>query len=96
VPAVCGGHEGFTDLAFNVTALIVAVRGGTERGARLVAAGDTTSLCEVLLALCPADLDLLLLAAAAELIRLKGALRFEGRAAMLGNVLVGHSDRSCG
>jgi hypothetical protein len=56
----------------------------------LVSARNTTTLCEVLLALCPANLDLLLLAAAAELVRLESALRLERRAAVLGDVAVGH------
>lgn len=81
---------GHTNLALDVTTLIVAVGGGTQRGARLVSARDATTLCEVLLALCPADLDLLLLAAAAELVWLEGALGLEGGAAMFGDVLVGH------
>jgi hypothetical protein len=81
---------GYTHLPLGVAALIVAVGSGAERGTGLVAASNTTALCEVLLALGPADLDLLLLAAAAELVRLEGALGLEGCAAMLGDVLVGH------
>lgn len=79
-----------THLALDVAALIVAVGRRPKRGARLVAPGNAAALCEVLLALCPADLDLLLLAAAAELVRLEGALGLERRAAVLGDVLVGH------
>lgn len=82
--------EGYTDLALDVAAFIVAVGGSAQRGARLVAAGDTTTLREVLFTLGPTDLDLLLLAATAQLIRLEGALGLEGRAAVLGDVLVGH------
>jgi hypothetical protein len=87
-----GRHEmvGYTDLALNVAALIVAVGGCTQRGAWLVAASDTTTLCEVLLTLGLADLDLLFLAAAAEFVRLESALRLEGCAAMLGDIFVGH------
>jgi len=81
---------GYTDLALNVAALIVAVRRSAQRSTGLVPSGDTTTLCEVLLTLRPADLDLLFLAAAAELVRLERALRLEGCAAMLGDVLVGH------
>jgi hypothetical protein len=77
-------------LALDVGALIVAVGGGAERGAGLVAAGDTPSLCEVLLTLRLADLDLLLLAAAAELVGLERALCLESRATVLGDVFVGH------
>jgi hypothetical protein len=79
-----------TNLAFIVATLIVAVRSGTERGTRLIATGDASSLCKILLTFRTADLDLLLLAAAAELIRLESALRFEGGATMLGDILVGH------
>ena len=88
-----GGHEmaGHADLALDVAALIVAVGGSAQRRAWLVAAGDATTLCEVLLALRPADLDLLLLAAAAELVRLERALRLERGAAMFGDVLVSHA-----
>lgn len=82
---------GYTHLALDVAALIVAVGRCTQRGARLVSAGDATTLCEILLALCPADLDLLLLATPAELVRLEGALCLEGGAAVFGNVLVSHA-----
>lgn len=88
--------EGYTDLPLDVAALIVAVRCGTQRRTRPVsAAANTTALCEVLFTLRPADLDLLLLAAAAELVRLEGTLGLEGRAAVLGNVLVSHFCGDC-
>jgi hypothetical protein len=81
---------GYTDLALDVAALIVAVRGSTQRRSGLVAPGDAATLCEVLLALRPADLDLLFFAAAAELIGLEGALGLERGAAVFGDVFVGH------
>ena len=86
---------GHTNLALDVAALIVAVGGGSQRGARLVSARDATTLCEILLALSPADLNLLLLAAAAELVWLEGALGLEGCAAVLGDVLVSHVCGDC-
>jgi len=94
----CTGHEmvGYANLALDVAALIVAVGRGSERGARLVSARDATALCEVFLSLCPADLDLLLLAAAAEFVRLKGALGLEGGAAVLGDILVSHAGGDSG
>jgi hypothetical protein len=79
-----------THLVLNVAALIVTVGSSSKGSARLVSARNTTTLCEVLLALCPANLDLLLLAAAAELVRLESALRLERRAAVLGDVAVSH------
>lgn len=83
--------EGYTDLPLDVAALIVAVRCSAQRRTRPVsAAADAAAFCEVLFTLRPADLDLLLLAAAAELVRLEGTLGLESRAAVLGNVLVSH------
>ena len=65
---------GYTDLPLDVAALIVAVGRCTQRGTGAVgAAANTAALCEVLFTLRPADLDLLLLAAAAELVRLHDA-----------------------
>ena len=56
---------GYTDLPLDVAALIVAVGRCTQRGTGAVgAAANTAALCEVLFTLRPADLDLLLLAAA--------------------------------
>jgi hypothetical protein len=81
---------GYTNLALNVAALIVTVGGSTERGAWLVPSSDTTALCKVFLTFRPADLDLLLFTAAAEFVRLEGALCLECRATVLGDVLVGH------
>lgn len=93
---------GYTHLAFDITALIVAVGRSTKRGTWLVSPSNTTTLCKILLALCPANLHLLLLTTAAELVWLEGALGLERSAAMLGNVLVGHgcggtgASRRCG
>ena len=82
---------GYTDLPLDVAALIVAVGCRSQRGTGAVgAAANTAALCEVLFTLRPADLDLLLLAAAAELIWLKGVLGLEGGAAVLGNITVRH------
>lgn len=81
-----------TYLALNVAALIVAVRSGTQRSTRAAtfAGSDAAALCEVLLSLLLADLDLLLLTTAAQLVGLEGVLRFERRATVLGNVAIGH------
>lgn len=81
---------GQTYLTLDVGALIVAVGGCTERGARLVPASDTATLRKVLLTLRLTDLNLLLFTAAAELVRLESALGLERRATVLGDVLVGH------
>lgn len=71
--------------------IIVAVRGSSERCAgSVLARTDTTTLGQVLLSLCLANLNLLLLSATAELLRLESALRLEIGAAMLGDVSVGH------
>ena len=87
---------GYTDLPLDVAALIVAVGCRSQRGTGAVgAAANTAALCEVLFTLRPADLDLLLLAAAAELVRLEGALGLEGCAAVLGDVLVSHVCGDC-
>jgi len=85
-----------THLVLDVASLIITVRSRSEGSAGLVSTRNTTSLCEVLLAFCPADLDLLLLAAAAEFIRLESALRFECRATVLWNVAVGHVEDDAG
>jgi hypothetical protein len=79
-----------THLVLDVAALIVAVGSSSKGSARLISACNSTALCEVLLTLGPTDLYLLLLAAAAELIRLESALCLECCAAMLGDVAVGH------
>jgi hypothetical protein len=85
------GDHGY--LALDSCRLIVAVGGGAQRGTQgLVAAGDASSLCKVLLALLLSDLDLLFLAAAAKLIGLQQVLCLEGGAAMLGNVAVRHAE----
>lgn len=71
--------------------IIVAIRSGAERGTRAVGAcADSSALGQVLLALCPADLDLLLLAAPPQLIGLEGVLGLELGAPVLGDVSVGH------
>ena len=87
---------GYTNLPLDVAALIVAVGRRSQRGTGAVgAAANTTALCEVLFTLRPANLDLLLLTAAAELVRLEGALGLESCAAVLGNVLVSHGVGDC-
>lgn len=81
-----------THLPLNVAALVVAVgRRAQRRSGAVGAACNAAALCEVLFALRPPDLDLLLLAAAAELVGLEGALGLEGCAAVLGDVFVGHA-----
>lgn len=80
-----------TDLTFGGSSVIVAVGGGAEGSARAVGTrADASPLCEVLLTLGLADLYLLLLAAAAELLRLEGILGLELSATVLGDVPVGH------
>jgi hypothetical protein len=75
------------------SSVIVTVGGGTERGTRAVlACSNASSLGQVLLSLCLANFDLLLLTAPAKLFRLEGVLRLEVRPAMLGDKLVGHGD----
>lgn len=87
---------GHTHLPLDVAALIVAVWCSTKRGTRSVgAASNTAALCKVLFTLRPADLDLLLLTATAELVRLEGALGLESCAAVLGDVLVSHGVGDC-
>lgn len=84
------GEEGISPyLGLGRGRLIIAVRCGAERCAGSVGA-DASPLCEVFLALGLADLNLLLLAAAAKLLRLEGVLRLELVAAMLGDVAIGH------
>lgn len=71
--------------------LIVTVGSGTKGGTGTVCTRtNTTSLGQVLLALCLADLDGGLLTAATELLRLECVLRLELGAAMLGDVAVSH------
>jgi hypothetical protein len=76
----------------SVGSLIIAVRRRTERSTRsaLAAVANASPLGEVLLALLLANLDLLLLTAAAELIGLESVLGLEGGAAVLGNITVRH------
>jgi hypothetical protein len=92
------GHYGVegTYLALDISPFIVAVGSGTQRSAGSVSASNATALCEVLLALGLSDLDLLFLAAAAELVRLESALRLEGRATVLGDIAFGHGGEDCG
>lgn len=71
--------------------LIVAVGGGAERGTGAVGTGtDTAALGQVLLALLLPDLDLLLLATAAQLLGLECVLGLELGPTMLGNVAFRH------
>lgn len=85
-------QRGVTYLALDVSALIIAVWSSAQRSTRAAtfAGCDATALGEVLLPLLLADLDLLLLAAAAQLVGLEGVLRLERRATVLGNVAIGH------
>jgi hypothetical protein len=76
--------------------VIIAIGGGTKRSTRTVLTGsDTSSLGQVLLTLGLSDLDLLLLTATTELLRLEGVLRLELSAAMLGDVSLSHDDCYC-
>ena len=77
-----------------VGSLIVTVRRSTERSTRsaLATVANASPLGEVLLALLLADLDLLLLAAAAELIGLESVLCLESGAAVLGDITVRHGE----
>jgi hypothetical protein len=84
------GVLGGTHLAFDVTTLVIAVWGCTERSTRLIPSGNATALREVLLTFGAANLDLLLFAAATELVRLEGGLRLESVAAMLWDVPIRH------
>lgn len=80
-----------TYLGFCGRVLILAVGGGAEGGTRsVVASADASSLCQVLLTLCLSNLDLLLLATAAELIWLEGVLGLELGPSMLGDVALSH------
>lgn len=79
-------------LALNSCRLIITVGSGAQRGTKSLAAGNSSSLCEVLLTLLLSDLDLLFLAAAAKLVGLEQVLCLESGAAMLGNVAVRHGD----
>src|SRR5271156_5121216 len=83
--------EGFTDLAFDGTAFIVTVCSGQAANTDLsIPPLDAPAFRKVLLSLLSADLDLLLLTAATELIRLECIFGLELRAAMLGNVAFSH------
>ena len=81
-----------TYCALGVGALIVTVWRSAERRTRATLATVTNAspLGEVLLALLLADLDLLLLTTAAQLIGLESVLRLEGGAAVLGDITVRH------
>lgn len=78
----------------SVGALIVAVRCRTEGSARaaLATVANASPLCEVLLTLLLADLDLLFLTTAAELVRLEGVLGLERRTTVLRDVAVRHGE----
>lgn len=83
--------EEFTYLAFDGTAFIVTVRSGQAANTDLsIPPLDAPALCKVLLSLLSADLDLLLLTTATELIRFECVFGLELRAAMLGNVAFSH------
>jgi hypothetical protein len=79
-----------TYLALDVTTLIIAVWGCAQRRTGLITASDATALGQVLFTFGSTDLDLLLFAAATELVRLEGGLRLEGVAAMLWDILLRH------
>jgi hypothetical protein len=81
-----------TYLTLSIHTLIVAVRSSTQRGPRrtITTSADTTPLGKVLLTFLLPDLDLLLLAAPTQLVRLERALCLEVGAAMLGDVAVRH------
>jgi len=81
-----------TYCALGVGSLIVAVWCSAERRTRagLATATNASPLGEVLLTLLLANLDLLFLAAAAQLVRLESVLRLEGGAAVLGDITVRH------
>jgi hypothetical protein len=86
----------YTYLRLGRSGVIIAIGGGTKRSTRTVLTGsDTSSLGQVLLTLGLSDLDLLLLTATAELLRLEGVLRLELSAAMLGDVSLSHDDCYC-
>ena len=80
-----------TYLALGGSGVIIAVGRSTQRRTGPVSTcADASTLGQVLLALGLPDLDLLLLATAAQLLRLEGALRLELSSAMLGNVPISH------
>lgn len=90
-PQIKNIEESVTNLALRGGSLIVTVRSGAEGGTRTVCTcANTSPLGKVFLTLCLADLNLLLLAAAAELLRLEGILSLELGATMLGDEPVGH------
>lgn len=71
--------------------LIVAVRRSAQGRARSVlASANTAALGQVLLPLCPADFNLLLLTTTAQLLGLEGAFRLELSPPVLGDVPFGH------
>jgi hypothetical protein len=80
-----------THLTLRVCTLIVAVRSGTQRSAQSTfTSANSSSLREVLLAFLLSDLDLLLFAAATQLVRLERALGLEVVPAMLRNIAFRH------
>ena len=87
-----------THLAFDRPSFfVITIRGCAERsswGGSLcpITSRDSSSLRKVLFSLGLADLDLLLLAATAQLVRLELPLGLELSAAMLGDEALGHLD----
>ena len=82
-----------THLALDSTGLIITLGGASQATANTnssIASHNTTSLSQTLLTLLLADLDLLLLAAATELIGTELVLGLELRPAMLGNIAFRH------
>jgi hypothetical protein len=86
-----GQREIYAYLRFRRSRLIVAIRSSAERSTRSVlASADTSSLCQVLLSLGLANLNLLLLTTTAKLLRLEGVLGLELCSAMFGDVSLRH------
>ena len=81
-----------TYLALGRDIIIIAIGLGSKRCTQTstITARDASSLRKVLLALGLPDLDLLLLAAAAQLVGLEGVLGLELGAPVLGDVPIGH------
>jgi hypothetical protein len=82
-----------THLALDSTGFIIALSGGSHATTNTnssIASHNTTSLSKTLLALLLANLDLLLLTAATELIGAELVLGLELRPTMLGNIAFRH------
>jgi hypothetical protein len=85
-----------TDLRFAWNCLIIAIWGSADRSARPIrSSANTPSLREVLFALRLPNFYLLLLTAAAQLVRLERILRLKLGSPMLGNVSLRHVGRCC-